>query len=133
MDRSDRVLPAVAGAIALCAGVAALTFAVRSAALWPLVLALAAMGLGLGVAGASVQATAVEAVPLRLTGSASGIYSTSRYLGSVIGSTALAVVFVTKPNAGASGRFSALFAALIVVALAAIVTNTRLSLHRVAG
>jgi EmrB/QacA subfamily drug resistance transporter len=129
MDRRNRVLPAVSGAIALCAGVAALTVAVRSADLWPVVLALAAMGLGLGVAGASVQATAVEAVPPQRTGSASGIYSTARYLGSVIGSTALAVVFVTKPSAGASNRFTFLFAALIIAAAAAIATNTRLTLR----
>jgi MFS transporter, DHA2 family, methylenomycin A resistance protein len=87
---------------------------------------LAGMGIGLGVAGASVQATAVESVPAQRAGSASGIYSTARYLGSVIGSTALAMVFVSKPGTGASGRFTALFAALAVIAVAGIAVNTRL-------
>jgi EmrB/QacA subfamily drug resistance transporter len=126
MDARGRVVPSVVGAVALCIGVAGLTLAVGSASLLPVVIALAGMGIGLGIAGASVQATAVESVPAQRAGSASGIYSTARYLGSVIGSTALAMVFVSKPGSGASGRFTALFAALAVVAVAGIAVNTRL-------
>lgn len=129
MDARGRVAPAVVGAVALCGGVGALAIVVGRASLWPVVIALAVMGLGLGIAGASVQATAVESVPARRAGSASGIFSTSRYLGSVIGSTALAMVFVTKPGTGASGRFSALFAALVIVALAGIFANTRIGVR----
>jgi hypothetical protein len=36
------------------------------------------------------------------------------------------MVFVSKPGSGASGRFTALFAALAVVAVAGIAVNTRL-------
>jgi DHA2 family methylenomycin A resistance protein-like MFS transporter len=129
MDARGRVVPAVAGAIALFAGIIALTVAVAGAALWPVILALAVMGFGLGVAGASVQATAVEAVPVHRAGSASGIYSTARYLGSVIGSTALAIVFVTRPGSGESSRFSALFAALILVSAVGIIANLRIGLR----
>lgn len=129
MDARGRILPAVVGAVALCAGMAALTVAVGSASLWPVVIALGGMGVGLGISGASVQATAVESVPGHRAGSASGIYSTARYLGSVIGSTALAMVFVTKPEAGASGRFTLLFSALAVVAVIGIAANARLG-HR---
>src|SRR6185503_20316069 len=128
MDARGRVFPAVVGAISLFAGIAGLTIAVGGANLWPLAIALGLMGLGLGVAGASVQATAVEAVPVQRAGSASGIFSTARYLGSVIGSTALAVVFVTRPSAGERERFTALFAVLTVIAAAGILVNTRLAL-----
>jgi MFS transporter, DHA2 family, methylenomycin A resistance protein len=128
MDARGRVFPAVVGAVSLFVGIAALTIAVGGANLWPLAIALGLMGLGLGVAGASVQATAVEAVPVQRAGSASGIFSTARYLGSVIGSTALAVVFVTRPSAGESERFTALFAVLTVIAAAGILVNTRLAL-----
>jgi DHA2 family methylenomycin A resistance protein-like MFS transporter len=107
---------------------AGLTITIGGTTLWPVAVALGMMGLGLGVAGASVQATAVEAVPVQRAGSASGIYSTARYLGSVIGSTALAIVFVSKPGEGESERFTALFAVLVVVAAAGIVANSRIAL-----
>ncbi|MDQ2682917.1 MAG: MFS transporter [Chloroflexota bacterium] len=125
-DRRGRVVPAVTGAIALFTGAVALTAAAGNATLWPVAVALGGMGIGLGISGASVQAAAVESVPVRQAGSASGMFSTSRYLGSVIGSTALAIVFVNKPGPGASDRFVAVFAVLAIVALAGIVVNTRI-------
>jgi DHA2 family methylenomycin A resistance protein-like MFS transporter len=125
-DRRGRVLPAVTGAIALFAGAVSLTAVVGNATLWPIAIALGGMGIGLGISGASVQAAAVESVPVQRAGSASGIFSTSRYLGSVIGSTALAIVFVNRPGSGASDRFVVLFAALAIVALAGIAVNTRI-------
>ena len=128
MDARGRVVPAVVGAVSLFLGMAGLTITIGGTTLWPVAVALGMMGLGLGVAGASVQATAVEAVPVQRAGSASGIYSTARYLGSVIGSTALAIVFVSKPGEGESERFTALFAVLVVVAAAGIVANSRIAL-----
>ena len=128
MDARGRVVPAVVGAVALFLGMAGLTIAIGGTTLWPVAMALGLMGLGLGVAGASVQATAVEAVPVQRAGSASGIYSTARYLGSVIGSTALAIVFVSKPGEGESERFTALFAVLVVVAAVGIIANSRIAL-----
>jgi sugar phosphate permease len=92
-----------------------------------LVAALATMGLGLGMSAAPVQTAAVEAVPARDTGSAAGIYSTARYLGSVTGSTVLAVAFVAPPLPGEAARFVVLFAGLSVAALVGIVANARVA------
>ena len=78
----------------------------------PLIVALAVMGLGLGVA----------AVPGEKTGSAAGIYSTSRYLGSVAGSSVLALAFVAPPAHGDAGRLTLLYAGL-----AGVVANTRVA------
>ena len=126
-DHRGRWLPAVAGAIGLAAGTLMLAFASRGAGLLPVVLALAVMGIGLGVAAASVQTAAVESVPANRTGSAAGIYSTARYMGSVAGSTALALVFVDPPRPGHAAPFVALFAGLIVVALLGILANMRIA------
>lgn len=126
-DRRGRWLPAVAGAAVLLIGALLLTAGVTRPELTLVVIALAAMGLGLGVAGAPVQTAAVESVPHARTGSAAGIFSTSRYLGSVIGSTILALVFIQHPAPGETTRFVALFAGLSVVAVFGIVANTRIA------
>ncbi|HLL49067.1 MAG TPA: hypothetical protein VK356_00240, partial [Thermomicrobiales bacterium] len=73
---------------------------------------------------------AVEAVPMAKTGSAAGIFSTARYLGSVTGSTLLAVVFVQHPAMGQAKPFVALFAGLSIVALLGIVANARIADRR---
>lgn len=126
-DTRGRWLPAVAGAAILFVGAILLTLAVRGTGLGVLAAALATMGLGLGMAAAPVQTAAVEAVPMRETGSAAGIFSTARYLGSVTGSTILAIAFVATPLPGEADRFVLLFAGLSVVALAGIAINAQVA------
>lgn len=126
-DRQGRWLPAVAGAIMLLVGTVLLTVGVGSPELGLVVFALATMGLGLGISGAPVQTAAVEAVPPERTGSAAGLFSTTRYLGSVTGSTVLAAVFVQHPAAGQATPFVALFAGLSGAALLGIVVNARIA------
>jgi EmrB/QacA subfamily drug resistance transporter len=126
-DRQGRWQPAVAGAVVTCAGTFLIGMALLAGDAPLLVGALAVMGLGLGIAGAPVQAASVESVPAAQSGSASGIYSTSRYVGSVIGTSALALLFASEPDPGDTGRFVALFLALGVIALAGIVANSRVA------
>jgi EmrB/QacA subfamily drug resistance transporter len=126
-DARGRWLPAVCGAVVLMLGTLLLTAGVSGPGLALVVAALAAMGLGLGISAAPVQTGAVEAVPQAKTGSAAGIYSTARYLGSVTGSTVLAIAFVEHPILGQSGRFVALFAGLSIVALVGIAVNARIA------
>jgi EmrB/QacA subfamily drug resistance transporter len=126
-DRQGRWQPAVAGAAVTCAGTFLIGLALLAGGAPLLVAALAVMGLGLGIAGAPVQAASVESVPAAQSGSASGIYSTSRYVGSVIGTSALALLFATEPDPTDTGRFVALFMALGVVAIAGILANSRIA------
>jgi DHA2 family methylenomycin A resistance protein-like MFS transporter len=121
-DSRGRRGPAVLGALALVAGVALLTLAVLGAPLWPVAGALAVMGIGLGLQSAPIQTTAVEAAPAAKTGSAAGVYSTARYLGSVTGATVLAIAF-TDPGAGDAARFATLVAGLAVVAALGSLAN----------
>jgi MFS family permease len=123
--------PALVGAGAIWTGAAGLVGAVYEARLWPVIISLAAMGLGIGLSGAPVQTAAVEAVPGTATGAAAGIYSTSRYLGSVLGSTVLAILFATEPDAGEIDRFVVLFVGLAVAAFGGIVINALLGGHGV--
>ena len=126
-DRRGRRLPAVAGATALLAGTGVLAAVTGGTSLIPVVIALALMGIGIGVSGAPVQTAAVEAAPRERTGSAAGIFSTSRYFGSVAGSSVLAIVFASRPESGDDGRFIALFAGLTAMALIGLLVNTRVA------
>ena len=76
---------------------------------------------------APVQTAAVEAVPMTRTGSAAGIFSTARYLGSVTGSTLLAIAFVQRPAMGQTDRFVVLFAGLSIIAFAGIAASARIA------
>lgn len=126
-DAHGKWLPAVAGAVVLFAGTVGIVLVLGANALWPLVVTLAVMGLGLGVQGAPVQTAALEAAPNASTGSAAGIFSTSRYMGSVTGATVLALVFASDEASHDRGTFVALFAGLAVVALVAIGVNARVA------
>jgi DHA2 family methylenomycin A resistance protein-like MFS transporter len=129
-DRSGRRAPALFGAAALLIGSALLAIVVRGEAIIPVAVALALMGIGIGVSGAPVQTAAMESAPRERAGSAAGIYSTSRYLGSVVGSSVLAIVFVRRPHTGEEGRFIALFAGLALVALIGVFVNDRVADRR---
>ena len=115
-DRLGRRAPAVAG------------LAVATAALVPLAVlgtgnvdamlaSIAVAGAGFGLALASHQTAAVESVPPAQAGAASGLFSTGRYLGGIVGSVVLAVLLVTTTD-GASG-FQAVAAITAVAALLA--------------
>jgi DHA2 family methylenomycin A resistance protein-like MFS transporter len=126
-DRRGRWLPAVTGGAALLAGSGLMVTVTRGTSLIPVAVALALMGMGIGVSGAPVQTAAVEAAPRERTGSAAGIFSTSRYFGSVAGSSVLAIVFARRPESGEDARFIALFAGLTVMAFLGLLVNTRVA------
>jgi EmrB/QacA subfamily drug resistance transporter len=113
-DRRGRRFPVVAGTIAIAAGLAALLAIVGAPSIASVAAGLAMVGIGVGIAGASLQATAVEAAPHRLAGAAAGLFMTSRYAGGIAaaGLTAGAVD---------SGAYRAAVAALLGASLIALV------------
>lgn len=88
--------------------------------------AMAMLGLGIGISAASVQAAAISAAPVAQAGAAAGLYSTSRYLGSVLGSTVLAIVFAGTAAGGESSRYIALLGGLVAVSIGGLLVNARL-------
>jgi sugar phosphate permease len=79
-----------------------------------LVATLISAGVGLGLSSAPLQAAALEAVDVSTAGVASGIFSTSRYLGSITGTALLAGPLA--PSTSGFGGFRTLFAALVAAA-----------------
>ncbi|MGH9023825.1 MAG: MFS transporter [Acidimicrobiia bacterium] len=114
-DRRGRRWPAVAGTSLFVSGLTPLVVIGVGMRLPFLVATLTVVGSGLALAWPSAQAVALEAVSPRDSGAASGVYSTSRYLGSILGSSLLAAV--ADPTS--RGVFAFLLVAGIIAALAA--------------
>jgi MFS family permease len=75
----------VAAGVALAAGGLLLSRLTASSALAPLVIAFVVFGIGGGVINAPITYTAVSGMPASQAGVASGIASTSRQIGQVLG------------------------------------------------
>jgi MFS-type transporter involved in bile tolerance (Atg22 family) len=77
-----------------------------STPIWRLALPLAAMGIAMAFIWAPLSATAIRNLPDRLAGAGSGVYNTTRQVGSVLGSASIAAfmswrVRVEMPSAPA--------------------------------
>jgi len=86
----------------------------------PLVAGLVCVGMGIGMAMPGLQSTAVESVRKAEAGVASGIYSTSRYLGSIVGSAILAGL-LGADRSNADGLSRVFVIVLTAAALATVV------------
>ncbi|MGI8791986.1 MAG: MFS transporter [Acidimicrobiales bacterium] len=120
-DRIGRRRPVVIGTTTGLVGVA-LMAAVGLTATPALIAGVVILGLGMGFASASLQTAALESVPANAVGGAAGIMSTSRYVGSISSTIAIAV-FVGD---GTSGVRAVLTAGVVAAALA-IVAATRIA------
>jgi EmrB/QacA subfamily drug resistance transporter len=89
-DRFGRRLPATVGLALLTLGAVPMAVAGAEIMLPALVVGVALVGVGIGIATPGLQSTAVESVDKEDAGVALGIYLTSRYLGSIVGSAILA-------------------------------------------
>jgi MFS family permease len=111
-DRAGRRRPAVAGSAIATAAIALLTIVVSSPGTAQVAALIAVAGLGVGLAGASLQATAVEAVPSGSVALAGGVFMTIRYTGAIAAAGLAAAV--------ADG--DAFVAGMVVLAAAAAVS-----------
>ena len=65
-------------------------------AIWRLVLPLTAMGVGMAFIWAPLATTATRNLPPRLAGAGSGVYNTTRQVGSVLGSASIAAFMAAR-------------------------------------
>jgi EmrB/QacA subfamily drug resistance transporter len=121
-DKRGRRAVALTGSVLTAAALTPLLWLGPTWPPWLLAVPLALAGCGLALQGPAVQAAAIESAPLRHAGMASGVFSTSRYLGSIVGSALLAALLA----AGASGT-SAVFMMVEVAALGALVAAALMS------
>ncbi len=115
-DRLGRRRPTVIGLSLLTVGVLPLALAGGTIAIPMLLISLGVAGVGIGLSSAGMQTAAVESVSPREAGVAAGVFSTSRYFGSITGASILAGLLGTARGGG----FQAVF---IMVAIAALLST----------
>lgn len=104
IDRFGRRFPTTSGLALLTIGTMPIALGGVHVSSAPLIIGLTLVGLGLGLATPGLQTSAVESVHSSQAGSASGLYSTSRYLGSIIGSAIIAgILGANRTNVDAIG------------------------------
>ena len=74
-------------------------------------------GAGIGLSGAGLQTSALEAVGPEEAGMAAGVYSTSRYFGSIVGASVLAGLLTSADS------FDLVFTLVSVAAVLAVVLS----------
>ncbi|HAA95393.1 MAG TPA: hypothetical protein DHW65_10045 [Dehalococcoidia bacterium] len=87
IDRFGRRIPTTLCLVILAAGILRIAFGGTDVSMTQMLIGLSLVGLGLGLSTPGLQTSAVEE---RDSGSAAGLCSTSRYLGSITGSAIIA-------------------------------------------
>jgi MFS transporter, DHA2 family, methylenomycin A resistance protein len=123
-DNLGRRAPAVLGTSLITAGTLPFLLIYPSWTWLLYLVPLVCIGAGLGLSMAPVQTTAIETAPYSQTGQASGLFSTMRYLGSILGSSVMAAVLsgATPPVT----HFRILYVMLFISACGATIAALRL-------
>lgn len=118
-DRSGRRRPTLAGLVVAMVAMAVLLWAGADVGTGLLVAVLTLFGIGLGVAVPNFMTAALESVPHSRTGSAAGVLSMSRYVGSI--TTSLAVAAFVATDGGGSRILFAMATASMALAMVVVV------------
>ena len=121
IDKIGRRIPTTSGLSILAVGIMPIAFAGQDVSITTLIVGLSLVGLGLGLASPGLQTSAVEAVDSDQAGSAAGLYSTSRYLGSIVG-TALIAGMLSANEVDVDGLRRVFLLSLVSAILAALVS-----------
>jgi len=130
-DRIGRRTPVVIGMLLLTVGSFVLLIGGAEIPTPNLVVALLIAGVGLGLSVSSMQASAVESVPSEHAGVVSGIYSTNRYLGSIVGSAIIAGVLSGSDTA--TGGFDNLFMIIAIASVGSVLVSFGLNSRQKPG
>ena len=122
-DRYGPRLPTVAGALLLGVGILPLALSGAQLPLELLAVTLGFAGIGLALTFPSMRLAAVEVVPERYAALASGVFSTSRYFGGMLGSVAIAIALA---GAATTESLRALFWLFTAAAFAAAIPSLAL-------
>ena len=120
-DRWGRRWPTTLGLLLLTAGTAVLFWVQEGeVSLWVMLSGLSVAGIGLGLSQAGLQTAVLESVKQQHAGSASGMFSTSRYIGSIAGSSALPLLYGTQSDLQGFMRVLSL---VVIAALASTIAS----------
>lgn len=126
-DKSGAKQPIVTGAVLMVLGAVIMSIFFIHVPVIIMGLILSLLGISYGLGNVALQAAMLEASPRELVGTASGLFQTCRYLGSIFSSVVLGLVFGKEITAGhmeilgiiltAAGVLSFVFSLLYVKSL----------------
>lgn len=132
VDRFGARLPTVIGGILIALGLAILGLSGRAADFTMLVLCLPVAGAGVALTFAATRIASLDAAPVRYAALASGITSSSRYFGGMLGALLAGLALAETPQASAGGLF--LILAVAGAAAAAVASQLpTIARHHVEG
>lgn len=99
IDRHGSKPPVLTGALTVMSGTALLLTVHGATPLWWIIVVLSVLGVSNGFNNIGMQTALYDFVRKEETGSASGLFMTSRYLGTILSSTLLGILFDKKMNA----------------------------------
>lgn len=120
LDRHGRKLPTAVGLVISAIGAAPIAILGADISVAALILGLIFVGIGLGLAMTGLQTTSVESVEDHQVGAAAGVYATSRYMGSILGSAIIAGVIGAE--VGDIGNIGLVFYVSFIAAILAVFT-----------
>ncbi|WEG12304.1 MFS transporter [Pullulanibacillus sp. KACC 23026] len=123
IDRKGSKPAVLTGAISVIVGALLLLTVEGTTPLWWVIIVLSALGVSNGFNNIGMQTTLYEFVPKKETGAASGLFMTSRYMGTILSSTLLGIVFDKTINAA---HFHEMTIVCVVVAVFILVLSIRM-------
>ncbi|GAA4726008.1 MFS transporter [Brevibacillus fulvus] len=123
VDRSGFKKPLVAGTLCMLVGAILLATLFVSASIPVMACILALVGISYGLGNISLQAAMVQLTPPGMIGTTSGLFQASRYMGSILSSVALGLVFSHQISAA---HFRVLAYILIAVSVFSCLVNMKL-------
>jgi MFS family permease len=117
IDRSGVKIPLIVSSLLMVCGALLLTFVFVHLPLYGMALALAIMGISYGISNVSLQSALLMVAPSSITSLASGLFQTCRYMGCILSSVLLGLVFGTKIS---PSHLEWMGSALIIAALASV-------------
>ena len=119
IDKSGSKPPLIAGGVSILLGTVLLLTVGNHSPLWWLIVIMIILGISNGFNNISMQTALYDHVTPEETGSASGLFQTSRYLGSISSSTILGLLFSTQLDIGHLHKvvIVCIFGSLLVLAL----------------
>jgi EmrB/QacA subfamily drug resistance transporter len=127
IDRSGSKPAVLTGACTVLVGTILLLTVYGTTPLWWVIIVLSVLGISNGFNNISMQTALYEFVDKKETGAASGLFMTSRYLGTILSSTLLGILFDKKMS---SGHFHEMAIACLVVGVIILALSIRMPRRR---
>lgn len=124
VEKSGARQPIVYGSFLMLLGAALLTIFFIHAPIMMMGLILMLIGISYGIGNVALQVAMLEASPSNIVGTASGLFQTCRYLGSILSSVVLGLVFGKEIT---PGHFEILGSVMIAASIISVIMNVKFS------